>query len=720
MKVSASLKDSPLLDQWLALDTDGRITVRTGKVEIGQRIGTALTRIVAHELHVDPARIHIVPADTRQSPDEGYTSGSHSMEHAGGALTLAGATARAHLLGLAAERLGCDPKVLQIDDGLIRAPSLNQSVSYWELLQGRPFDIPVDLQASPRPTAESGLFGQRLEPLGIRDLVSGRSCFVHDLRFDGMLHARVVRPPHYHARLQSLDDDVVTGLGDARVVRDGSFVAVVASDEFVAMRAAERVATRARWQHVKDIDTTDIRTQLLDHPRTSLPVVDGTPHREPVPPLGPTPAHASLTLSANYHRPYQMHGSIGPSAACALYSPSATGPGELLLWSHTQGIFPLQQSLAELLGMDAERIEVRHVPGSGCYGHNGADDAAVDAALVARAVPGRHILLKWTRADEHAWEPYAPAMSMSLRASLDDRGNVIDWSHESYSDTHRARPRPGPNGVGPARLLAGQHLEDPAPAYVPVPNMARHAGIHRNADPLYAFANRRIVKHLVHDLPLRTSAMRTLGGFANVFAIECFMDELAHASGQDPLRFRLAHLHDDRARAVLQRAADEIGWTDPGPPGEGLGIAVAQYTNSQCYSAVAVRARIGDDARLRLLEVVVSGDAGRVVDADGVEAQLEGGFIQAASWTLFEQVRFAHDGISSRDWESYPILRFEDMPRLRVALIDRPEAPSLGVGEASCGPAGAAIANALFAASGLRVRELPLTPERLRAQAMRD
>jgi CO/xanthine dehydrogenase Mo-binding subunit len=408
-----------------------------------------------------------------------------------------------------------------------------------------------------------------------------------------------------------------------------------------------------------------------------------------------------------------MHGSIGPSAAAALFE-----NGRLTVWTHSQGIYILRAGIADVLGMNEDALRLIHVPGAGCYGHNGADDVALDAAVTARALPGRPVLMKWTREDEHAWEPYGPAMVMDLCASLDASGKVAAWSHETFSDTHVMRPRPGPNRSGASRLLAARHMDPPLAAPVAQPGMAPHGGIHRNLDPCYDFENRRLVKHLVRGMPLRTSALRTLGAYANIFAIESFMDELAEAAGADPVDFRLRHLTDPRARAVLEGAATGIGWETSVAEGRGRGIAFARYKNAKTYAAVAVELAVTDAAEVRLYRAVVAADAGQVVDPDGLSAQLEGGLIQAASWTLYEQVTFDRDGITSRDWDSYPILRFDNVPEVETVLINRPGEPFLGAGEATAGPTAAAIANAIRSATGLRLRRLPFTPDSLRAAAM--
>ena len=711
-----NLAKHPDLDDWLSIGGDGRVTVRNGKVDIGQRISTAIALLVADELDVDPARIDVVRAETGVSPDEGMTSGSNSMVESGNAVRLAAATARHHLLALAAGALDVEPATLEVADGQIRSRTTNRATSYWELAGGKPFGIPIDAEAELKPPSELRYSGRRMVARDMEEIVTGKPHFVHDMKLPGMVHARVVRPPHYHARLRDLDAAVRARVAadGIKVVRDGSFLAVAAADEYAAVRAVERIAAAARWDTGGGLEPQDVFERITANVRVSLPVVDGVPRNEPVPEAEPAPPDALTTLQARYERPYQMHGSIGPSAALALFE-----DGRLSVWTHSQGIYPLRASMAEALGMEPDSVRLVHVPGAGCYGHNGADDAAFDAALVARAMPGTPVLLKWSREDEHSWEPYGSCMAMELSASLDAAGKVVAWSHESYSDTYNMRPRPGPGKIGPARLLAARHREQALEPPVPQPAMARHVGIHRNLDPLYVFPRPRLVKHLVRGLPLRTSALRALGAYGNVFAIESFIDELAQAAGADRVAFRMDHLDDERAKAVLQAVAERLPPPrgDPGS-GRGSGIAVAQYKNVAAYAAVGIELEVTDAAEVRLRRAVIAADAGQVVDREGLSAQLEGGLIQAASWTLYEAVTFERDGITSRDWESYPILRFDNVPEIETILIERPGAPFLGAGEATAGPTAAAIANAVRDATGLSIRRLPFTPETIRRAAM--
>ena len=716
MSSNPSLAANPRVEDWITVRTDDVVEVRSGKVEIGQRITTAVALVAAGELGVPFDRIVMVPPRTGVSPDEGYTSGSNSMEQSGRAVRLAAATARRELIARAAKRLGVEAAALEIQDGVVHSRETNRTLRFGELVQDAPLALPVDPDAPPFSHVQGeAVRPVHVEPLRLREHVTGTSRFVHDLHPANLLHARVVRPPHYHATLTALPDGIEAQLEGARLARDGGFLAVVAEDEHLAMRAAARVAAAARWHASHALDERPISDQLLGNRRESFPVRECLPREEPVPDPAPEGAR---TVRAVYERPYQMHASLAPSAALAHLA-----GGVLTVWTHSQGLYPLRAAIAEILGLEADSVQLVHAPGAGCYGHNGSDDAALEVAFVACTFPGRAVLLKWSREDEHAWEPYGPAMRIELRAHLDDAGNVRHWSHETYSDTHVMRARPGAAGSPAGKYLVPRYLADPVRSPEPAPNLTTNGGIHRNATPPYAFPETRIVKHLVHDLPLRVSALRTLGAYANVFAAESFMDELAHEAGADPLDYRRRQLDDARTRAVLDAAVERFGWTartGGRGAGAGRGIAVARYKNAKSYCAVAVEAEVDDDAKIVLRRAVIAVDAGEIVDPDGLAAQLEGGFVQAASWTLLEAVSWDRDGITSRDWDSYPILRFDEIPEIETVLVDRPGEPFLGAGEASCGPTGAAIANAVFDATGVRARRLPLVPEALRKAAALD
>ncbi|HEX9808474.1 MAG TPA: molybdopterin cofactor-binding domain-containing protein [Alphaproteobacteria bacterium] len=708
-RLPGSLRKSPAIDSWIAVNADGTITARTGKVEIGQGIKTAIALIAAEELDVALERIRVVSGVTGETADEGVTSGSGSMEQSGRAMRQVAAEARAVLVALAADRLDVEASALEVEDGAVRSPATNQQVTYWEILGGKPFGRDATGEAQPKKASSFRLVGRDVPELDGVAKVTGGPVFIHDLAMPGMLHARLARPPSYSARLQSVDTKAAEAVpGVVKVVRDGRYLAVIAETEWAAMRARVALAESARWEEEATLpDEERLYEWLVSNETAAHPVVDGTPTEDPVPDIAP-PEGAALTLEATYGRPYHMHGSLGPSAAAALAE-----DGRLTIWSAAQGPYPLQRAVAGALGMKPEAITVHHVQGAGCYGHNGADDAAFDAALLALQVPGRPVHVQWLRADEHRWEPYGPGMVVATSASLDGDGNVIDFNLDLWSTTHQGRPRPTSDTSG---LLGAWLREHAIPKPESKPNFSNESGAHRNANPYYDFPRRRIVAHFVKETPLRTSSFRGLGNYANIFAIESFMDELAHASGQDPLAFRLRHLSDERGRAVLEAVAEAIGWP-PGNPGtgRGKGIAFNRYKNGKAYCAVAVEAEVDEaSGAIRIVRAVVAGDAGQVVNPGGLRNQLEGGVLQAISWTLKERVRFDPVRVTSVDWESYPILTLREAPRVESILIDRADAPYLGTGEGSQGPGGAAIANAAFNAIGVRLRELPLTPDRVR------
>jgi CO/xanthine dehydrogenase Mo-binding subunit len=411
-------------------------------------------------------------------------------------------------------------------------------------------------------------------------------------------------------------------------------------------------------------------------------------------------------MNARYSRPYLAHGSIGPS--CALAQEQESG---LRVWTHSQGIFNLRRDLALALDLAEDQVVVQHVQGAGCYGHNGADDVAFDAARLARAAGGRPVRVQWSRADELAWSPFGPAMAVEIEADLDDAGGIVAWRHAIWSNGHTSRPG---RGKTPA-LLGAWHLGKPFERLPAInPSVAGGGGSDRNSIPLYTFPAWQIVNHWVTAMPLRTSALRSLGAYANVFAIESFIDELAGTAGVDPVAFRLRYLDDLRARDVIECAARNASWDGWNKrEGAGHGIGFARYKNTSAYCAVV--AEIEAEAEIRVRRLVIAVDAGLVINPDGVANQIEGGAVQATSWTLKEAVRFDRARVMSDSWQAYPILRCSEAPAVDVEIVSRPDCPAVGVGEAAQGPTGAAIANAVFDALGIRVRELPLTGERIRA-----
>ncbi len=709
IRTSPSLETYPQIDNWITINEDRSISVFSGKVELGQGIATALAQIAAEELDVALQRIRLVMADTQRTPDEGGTTGSRSLETSGVAIRLAAAAAREHLLSLAFEQLdSLTPAAeLRVVDGLITDERSGRSTDYWQLLAGKRFNKPVRPDAPLKPPDAYTLVGSSAKRLDLLSKVCGGDSYVHDLAPSAMLHARVVRPPGYHARLVDFDRDAVLEMpGLVKLVQDGQFIAVVAEREEQALWAADKARTSAAWRYEADLPPAEQTcADLLSKPRQSQLVKAGAVVADRIPEICPPEAAAS-TKRATYTRPFQMHASLGPSAALALWQDA-----QLTVWSHTQAAFILRGALAQTLDLDEGQIRVIHAEGAGCYGHNGADDVALDAALVARELPGRPISLKWTRWDEHAWEPYGSAMRLRLQASLSRQGEIIDWNHDVWSYPHSTRPALGLDTSG---LLAARHLAEPFAPQRPRAMGGYHSGAHRNADPVYALPQVRVARHAVADSPLRVSALRSLGAYANVFAIESFMDELALAAASDPLEFRLRQLRDERASAVLLAAAEHADWsnrTRVKADDEGWGMGLAQYKNLQCYCAIVVKLRVNrDNGEIDLQRAIIAADAGQVVNPDGLSNQLEGGFAQAASWTLYEAVEFDRRGITSVDWETYPILPFSAAPTIETVIVNRPGLPFLGAGEAAQNPTPAAIANAVYDAVGIRLRDIPFRP----------
>ncbi len=696
-----SLNNNRMLDGWLRVNADGTVTVFTGKVELGQGILTALAQIAAEELDIAYERVDIISADTSRSPDEGMTAGSQSIENSGTALRFAAAEARALLLQLAAARLGVAADKLVVSDGTISAGAAQ--ATYWELVRDVDLKREATARVQPKPPASHRIVGKSVRRRDIPKKVTGGAAYVQDIRLPGMVFGRVVRPQSPGARLESCDITAVRAMpGVVAVIRDGSFLGVAAEREEQAIKAAQALRASAKWTAGADLPPQGMA--LFEHLQ-KLPSRDSVVNSKVGAPAG---GGTVTTVEAKYTRPYQCHASIGPSCAVAQIK-----GGRLTVWTHSQGVYPLRQHLARVMRMSDASITAVHVEGSGCYGHNGADDVACDASLVARATGGRPVKLQWMREDEFGWEPYGSAMVMKLQARLDSQGKVVDWQHETWSHPHSTRP----GGAG-ANLLAGWDIADPVPMGFPV-NGAQPAGAaDRNAVPLYVFPNQRVILHYLPEMPLRTSALRTLGAYANVFALESFIDELATAANADAVEFRLRHMQDPRARAVIEAAASKAGW-QPGRKGDGThgrGIAFAKYKNLAAY--VAVVADVEIDRRtgnVRVAKAVAAVDAGLIINPDGVTNQIEGGIIQSTSWSLKESVRYDAQRVQTRSWADYPILTFPEVPAVEVVLLNRPDERSLGTGEGSQGPTVAAIANAIANATGRRLRDLPFTRERVKA-----
>jgi nicotinate dehydrogenase subunit B len=699
VKLPGSLAVEPHLAGWIQVERDGKVTVFTGKAELGQGIRTALTQIAAEQLDLMPSQITLVTPDTARTPDEGYTAGSHSMQDSGTAIMNAAAEVRAILVQEAASHFGVNPVVLTTAGGRVKAAE-GRSLSYGDLVAG----LTPDRLATPGVVLKDptlyAVMGKPLPRVDIPAKVTGGAAYVQDMRLPGMVHARVVRPPRYGAVLDRVDTASVDAMpGVIMIVRDGSYLAVIAAGEWQAITAMRALADAAVWRGGQDLpEQAGIFATIQALPSQDTVILDRKAD-------GPAVAH---TVKARYLRPYGSHGSIGPSCAVALLQ-----DGVMTVWTHTQGVFPDRTALAELLQMPLEKVRCIHTEGSGCYGHNGADDAGADAALLAQAMPGRPVRLQWMREQEHTWEPFTPAMIGEAQASLAADGSIVDWQYGVWSNTHNMRPGNG------GRLMPSWARAQPLQPSPPMPIPQPEGGGDRNAIPLYDLPSVRVVSHFIPAMPLRISAMRGLGAYTNVFAIESFMDELAEVAGIDPVAFRLKHLKDQRARDVVTLAAEKFGWADKPalPKGHGRGFAFARYKNLGAYAAVAMEVAVEHETgRVRVVRAQCAVDSGQVVSPDGIRNQIQGGLVQSASWTIYEAVTYDTNFITSRDWSGYPILRFPAVPEsVEVHVIDRPGMPFLGTGEATQGPTSAAIANAVRDAVGVRIRELPLSQERVKA-----
>lgn len=662
-----SLDTNRMLNAWLRIDSDGSVTIFTGKIELGQGIGTALMQIAADELDVDPKRIQVVHGDTALTPNEGYTVSSQSVQDSGTAVRFACAEARQILLAAAGAKLGVPLAELTVNGA---------AATYWEIVAVANLKREATAMVQPKLPAQHQWVGKSVPRRDIPKKFTGGVAYVPDVRLARMLFGRVVRPPSPGAQLVSVDEAAVRRMpGVVAVVRDGNFLGVAAGREEQAIGAAEALEKSAKWTETASLPPSG---DALFKYMMSLPVPAQTVTER----IAATAGAAVKTLEALYTRPFLCHGSLGPSCAVAQWQ-----DGKLAVWTHSQGVFPLRGDLAKAFDMDAIDIRCTHVEGAGCFGHNGADDVALDAALVARAVGDRPVKLQWMRHDEFMWEPYGSAMAMKLSGGLDAQGNVVSWTHELWSYSHNARP--GLNaGVG---LLAARHLDKafkPVPAAdVPQPM----GGSDRNAIPLYGIPSVKVLKHYIAEAPLRTSALRTLGGYANVFALESFMDELAATAGADPVEYRLRHLQDPRGRAAIEAAAQRAGW-QPKARGDGTcgrGFAFARYKNLGCYVAIAVDVAVDrTSGHVRVMRAVAAVDVGQIVNPDGVVNQIEGGIIQSASWTLMEALRFDRTRVATRSFDDYPIMRFEDVPEVEVVLLHQPNERFLGVGEGAPGAGG--------------------------------
>jgi CO/xanthine dehydrogenase Mo-binding subunit len=693
-KLPQYLLANPRLGQRVIFNEDHTVTIRPGKVEIGQGIISAIAQIAAEELGISYCRIQISPVDTIASPNEAATSSSRSIQDGGESMRYACAEIRHLFLEAGAARLNLPMNALKIRDGLIYSDQTKTEISYWDLVGDVDLNVNANGRASPKSPNTYELIGSSVPRKDILRKITG-AAFLHDMTLPGMLHGRIARPPSFRAKLISFNDAPILAMpGVKKVIRDGSFIGVVATREEQAIKAMLAVGQHCEWSESALLpDMNDIEQFLYSQKTEDDILVD----------VNSSSTAPEVQISYTFTRPYLAHASIGPSCALAWWHDNC-----LEVWSHSQSIYALRDELVKILQLDQEQVIVRHAEGAGCYGHNGADDVALDAALLALDIEGSPVRVQWMREDEFAWEPFGPATAVKLSGSVDSNGQITKWHEEIWGSRHIGRPGRQPKPGLLAAWHLGEGMEPPLSVDI---SLAQGGGSQRNAIPYYELINCKVINHSIQTMPLRSSSLRALGAYMNVFAIESFMDELAALAKLDPIEFRLQHLKDERAIAVLKAVRAKANWQQgfKGDGVHGYGVAFARYKNDGNYAAVIAEVSIEENIRVK--NVFAAIDCGLIINPDGVLNQIEGGIIQATSWTLKEQLQFDRTRITSLNWEEYPILTFSEAPKVEIELINRPHEPSLGVGEGVTGPVAAAIANAVANAMGLRVCHLPLTQE---------
>ena len=690
--IPQNLQNNPILERWVSFPSAGKVRVAFGKVEYGQGTMTSLAQIAADELDVAWDRLIIAPAATGSVPDEGMTVGSMSIEMSGVSVRAAAAEVRALFLTEAAKRLRCEASDLDIVDGAIVMEGAPSGLDYWKLAPD------VNLNVAPQGTARwktadrHRLIGTSVPRVDLPSKVFGGG-FIQDLAFENVTHARVLRQPGYAATPAALDETAIRKAAGAEIdiLIDKAFIAFLSKSERAASLALAAAEQHVRWDHPRAVSPE------FSEP-AALKTLPATPWEGGAPP--PEPSNRRR-VKARYGRPFISHGSIGPSCGIARFA-----DGRLTLWTHAQNVYPIRAMTARIAGLAPEQVDVIHAQGAGNYGHNGSDDAAADAAVIAMRHPGETIRVQWRREDEFGYAPVGTAMHIEMTGELDAAGRLVDFSTEIWSGPH----------VGRGHALVETAL---APGTPPPPPMMPpgFSGGRLNAVPSYEIAATRVKENVVTP-PVRTSSLRGLGGPVNTYAGECFIDELAAAAGADPLAYRLAMLSDPRARAVLERLGALCGWPRRAAlaAGEGLGLAYDHHRDRGAHTAVAVQLSVDTEVRLTKMWCVV--DCGLVINPDGAKNQIEGGMIMGASWALKEQVKLGGSGILSVTWHDYPILRFSEVPPVEIELLPQPESPPFGTGEISTGPTMAAIANAVAQALGARIRDLPFTRDRIAAQLL--
>jgi nicotinate dehydrogenase subunit B len=690
------------VDSFLAIDKSGKVTIYSGKVDLGTGVYTALQQIVADELDVPMNRIELIQGDTLLTPDQGKTWASISIQIGGMQLRQAAAAARAALVEDAAKTLGVPVTQLTVVDGVISGGG--KKVAYAELIGGKSFSIKLDPKqpVKEKDPKDYKLVGKPVPRLDIPDKLTGKFTYMQDFRVPGMLHGRVVRPPAIGAKLENVDESSIKDVpGIVKVVRDGDFLGVVAVNEWAAIRGAREL--KVTWSKAETLPDQD---KLWDYVRSTKVVKDEVTSN-----VGNT-AEAmgkddAKTLKATYDFAIHTHGSIGPSCAVAEFK-----DGELMSWSASQATHALRGQLAQMFALPPENVRCIYVDGAGCYGRNGHEDAAADAALLAKAV-GKPVRVQWSRADEHGWDPKGPPTLIDLRAVMDAAGNVTAWESDFFI------PQAGPGGLDvplTAATLAGLPQQP-----VPFPG-----NIHQDSAIPYKFANVKTVCRRLETTPFRPSWIRTPGRMQNTYANEAFVDELAAVAGMDPLDFRLKHLDpsDKRGIELLQRLAQLANWQKRPSPQRAAGGSVAKGRGMSYVKYELVRTYVGAVAEvdvdrstgeIRVPKFYVVHDCGQIINPDGLKNQIEGCVVQTVSRTLIEELKFNRSQVTSLDWESYPILKFPQVPEIVVDLIDRPTEKPWGAGEPAASVIPSAISNAVFDATGVRLRSIPYTPAKVKA-----
>ena len=701
-----SIKLYRKISNWFNFDKNNVLQVYSGKIDIGQHISSTLALISSKITGINYDQIEIIKLNTDISPNEGKTASSLSVPDSGSAIKAASFTLRKSFLKYSLQTLKVDVDEIIFDNGIIKDINSNRSVSYWDFANTKEFNeliIPEEFDEN-EIKEFNYTNNQKIETKTIHDIVSGKYSYVHDLKFPKMLHARIIRPPNYYSKFVKIINEIEDKLIelDIKLIVKGSFLAILSPDEFLVVKYLEIIKQNIVWEELRDLSNNNIYKSLKENDRDTLLVKSGgQAFYEAIPIIKDFKDKSCTTLTSEYKKGYLMHGPIGPSAACSIFSNN-----KFTIYSHSQALYDLKLSCSEYFGVNPENVTLKFIPGSGCYGHNGADDVAFEAGLLSKEFPDTHVLLKWTRQDEHCWEPYGSASLNKLTGVINDKGKIIYWSNEVFSDTYMTRPSNTELDNFISYNLVNNHFIKRKST----PKTNAHMGIHRNLDPLYDFGETRLIKNLVHDLPLRTSALRTLGAFSNVVALECFINEIAKTKNIDPFEIRINHLSDERAIGVIKNLRDQMT-KEIQKEGLHRGIGFSRYKNSAAFCAVGVELKVNDDLEIKLINAWISVDAGEVAYEDGIKAQVEGGFIQAASWSLYEEVKFDTKEIISIDWDTYQIIGFDNIPNIKTDVLDKEGLPYLGVGEVVAGPTGAAISNAISDALGQTIKTMPFTKE---------